>query len=261
MNCSAPRFRLTSTLNHQNGIISHKLVQEVFSLFEKITFKFLIIACLFVTIIPSAMAATATGGTITVNSYPAGAAVYLNGMRNGETPAEFDNLTPGNYSVMIRLAGYNDSTIPVVLSDGSLREIRAELVQSSSVAPVTSIPVLASTYGSIAIDSNPGGASVTLDGKTVGRTPATRAALILNTIATGDHTIGVELAGFPQYTQTISVIENQVVQVNADFITRSPTIPGTPITTTDRREPIPLSPGMAIAACGLIALAMVLRSS
>jgi hypothetical protein len=248
-------------------MIYQGVIQESTFMFEKNTFICLIITCLLVVIIPSSMAVTETtvptysGGNITVNSYPAGAAVYLNGVYRGETPAEFDNLNPGNYSLMISLAGYNDLTIPIVLLNGSLREIRVQLEQTSSVTPLTSTPLLASGYGSIAIDSNPGGASVTLDGKVVGQTPETRAALILNTIATGDHIIGVELAGYPLYSQTVSVIKNQVVQVNADFITRSPTIPGTSITTTDRREPIPLSPVMPIAACGLIALAVVLRRS
>jgi len=43
----------------------------------------------------------------------------------------------------------------------------------------------------------------------------------------------------------------QVVQVNADFETTSPTITGTPVPTSNRREPVPLSPLTVVAAAGL----------
>jgi hypothetical protein len=71
----------------------------------------------------------------------------------------------------------------------------------------------------------------------------------------------VELAGYPPYASAVTVIKNQVVKVNADFETRSPTIPGTPIATTERREPVPLSPLTAAAAAGLVGLAAVFRRS
>jgi hypothetical protein len=226
-----------------------------------------IIACLFVAAVPAAMAASettaplSTGGTIVVNSYPAGAAIALNGVYRGNTPAEFDNISPGNYSVTVSLAGYNDVTIPLVLWDGSRREIMVQLEQRSSVTAPVATAVPARGYGSIAIDSNPGGASVTLDGNAAGQTPLGRAALILNAVPAGDHTIGIELAGYPSSTRTVRVIQNQVVQVNADFIAGSPTITGTMIITSDRQEPVPLSPMVAIAAVMLIGLAAMYRRS
>jgi hypothetical protein len=115
--------------------------------------------------------------------------------------------------------------------------------------------------GSIAVDSSPGEASVTLDGNPVGKTPAIRAALILNDVPAGSHTVTVELAGYPLYTSTVTVVKNQVVRVNADFMTRSPTIPGTPVATTNRGEPVPLSPTTVIAAAGLAGLAAAFRRS
>jgi hypothetical protein len=100
-----------------------------------------------------------------------------------------------------------------------------------------------------------------LDGNNVGTTPTGRAALILNNVPAGSHAVTVELAGHPLYSSTVTVIRNQVVQVNADFETTSPTITGTPVPTTNRREPVPLSPLTVVAAAGLAGLAAAFRRS
>jgi len=231
-----------------------------------------IIACLLLAGIPSAMAADETtaqppvGGTITVISFPQGAAVYLNGEYRGVTPARLQNVPPGDYLINVSLAGYNNETFITTIYDGSTREIGVNLENESAVLP-------AAGSGSIAIDSSPGNASVMLDGNPVGRTPAGRAALILNSVPAGIHTVTVELAGYPLYSSTVTVVKNQVVRVEADFVPESPTVtgtatitgiptaPGIPVATTNRGQPVPLSPLAAIAAAGLAGLAAVLRRS
>jgi len=219
-----------------------------------------IIACLLVAGIPAAMAATETtappsvGGTIIVRSSPPGSAVSLNGVYRGDTPARFENLTPGTYVIKVSLAGYTPWVIPNDIADGDILQIGVNLELASTASATGG-------SGMIAVDSSPGGASVPLDGNAAGTTPAGRAALILNAVPAGEHTITVELAGYPLYSRNVNVIKNQVVQVNADFVSRSPTFPGTPITTTDHREPVPLSPAIAIAAVSLAGLAAVFRRS
>lgn len=226
-----------------------------------------IIACLLLAGIPSAMAANETtadspvGGTITVISFPLGAAVYLNGEYRGVTPARLQNVPPGDYLINVSLAGYNNETFTTTIYNGSTREIGVNLEKTSAAAAVSPTSLQKSGSGSIAIDSNPGEASVTLDGNPMGKTPAGRAALILNSVPTGIHTVTVELAGYPLYTSTVTVVRNQVVQVKADFVSRSPTITVTPIATTNRGEPVPLTPLTAIAAAGIASLAAVFRRS
>jgi hypothetical protein len=237
-----------------------KLSQDVVSSMKPEKFLVCIIACLLVAGIPAAAAATETpappsvGGTIALNSNPPGAAVSLNGLYRGDTPTRFENLTPGTYVINVSLAGYKPWLFPSDLADGDVLQIGVNLEPASNASATGG-------SGTIAVDSSPGGASVTLDGNVTGTTPAGRAALILNAVPAGDHTITVELAGYPLYTRNVTVIKNQVVQVNADFVTRSPTISGTPITTTDRREPIPLSPAIAIVAISFAGLAAVFRRS
>jgi hypothetical protein len=215
-----------------------------------------VITCLLLAGIPPVMAsvsitaAPSTTGTITVLTWPAGAAVYLDGEFSGTTPLNLENLAPGRYQIDVSMAGFRNETIIRTISPGSMHEIGINLESLSAVrAPDGS--------GSIAVDSSPGGAAVTLDGIPVGTTPDGRAALILNAVPAGNHTVTVGLAGYPPYTSTVTVIKNHVVQVNADFVPRSPTIPGTPIATTARPDPVPLSPLTVVAAACLAGLAAV----
>jgi hypothetical protein len=152
-------------------------------------------------------------------------------------------------------SGYNNTTIPIELWDGSSREIGVNL------EPASTTPAVPAGFGSIAVDSSPGGAFVMLDGNNVGTTPAGRAALIVNDVPAGSHTVTVELEGYLPNSSTVTVIRNQVVRINADFETPAPTLPGTPIATTNRREPVPLSPLTAIAAAGLVGIAAAFRCS
>jgi hypothetical protein len=219
-----------------------------------------IIACLLLAGMPAAMAAdginatSSTGGTIIVMSFPQGAAVTLNGEYRGIAPLTLQNLTPGNYEVAVTKAGYNNDTVPVLLYDGSTREIGFTLEPlTKTTAPTGS--------GSIAVDSNPGGAVVMIDGNTVGITRKDGYAFNVNNVPAGSHIVTVELTGYPAYTSSVTVIRNQVVKVDADFAIQTPTVPGTPVATTDRPKPVPLTPLTAIAAAGFAGIAMVFRRS
>ena len=221
----------------------------------------IIIACLLLAGIPAAIAADGTtapssvGGTIVVMTFPEGASVYLNDVYRGISPIKLGNLTPGKYLVNVSKAGANNDSAPVVLFEGSTREIGFTL-ESASPAPV--VPT---GSGSIAVDSSPGGASVMLDGKNVGTTRMDGYAFVVNNVPSGSHIVTVELAGYPVYTSTVTVTKNQVVKVSADFQVQSPAVPGTPIATTDRSRPAPLSPLTAVAAAGSIGLAAAFRRS
>jgi hypothetical protein len=220
-----------------------------------------IIACLILAGIPAALAADGTnatptiGGKVIVMSFPEGAAIYLNGEYLGIAPLIRQNITPGKYTVMVSKAGYQNTTIPIELWDGSTREIGVNLEEA------TRVPATPAGSGSIAVDSDPGGAFVTLDGNSVGTTPSGRAALNLNNIPAGNHTVTVELAGYPPYTSTVTVIKNQVVLVRADLEIPAPAVTDTPVAATSRKEPVPLSPLAAVAAAGLAGLFTASRRS
>jgi hypothetical protein len=224
----------------------------------------IIITCLLLAGIPAAMAADGTnatssaGGTIIVMTFPQGASVYLNDEYRGISPIKLENIPPGNYLVNVSKAGASNDSAPVVLFEGSTREIGFTL---ESASPAPAVPT---GSGTVAVDSIPGGASVMLDGKNVGTTRMDGYALIVDNVPSGSHTVTVELSGYPPSSSTVTVTKNQVVKVSADFQSQSPataTLPGTPPATTDRRQPAPLSPLTAVAAAGIIGLAAAFRRS
>lgn len=237
-----------------------------------------VIACLLIAGISPVMAAVTVnaassgGGTIIVASYPAGAAVSLNGEYQRVTPAEYNNLPPGDYTITVELAGYFTETIPTDLRDGSRREILVQLENVSSVSGQTDTLESLYRYGSIAVDSTPGGADVSLDGVVAGRTPVTHAALVLNNVPVGRHTIRVSHAGYPPFTSTVTVVKNQVQRINADLsmsnqsvttaipATGTPAVPVTMAPTTPTRQStLPLE--IVIGAIGLAGFAAVFRGS
>jgi hypothetical protein len=219
-----------------------------------------LVAFLILAGIAPAMAADGTnvtssaGGTIIV-TIPGGASVYLNDEFRGTVPIKIENLPPGNYLVNVSKAGYNNDSAPVVLFEGSTREI------GFTLEPASPAPKAPTGSGTVAVDSSPGGASVLLDGKNVGTTRMDGYALVVDNVPSGSHTVTMELPGYPPYTSTVTVTRNQVVKVSADFQVRSATIPGTPLATTNRSRPAPLSPLTAVAAAGLIGLAAAFRRS
>ncbi|OPX61558.1 PEGA domain-containing protein [Methanoregula sp. PtaB.Bin085] len=227
--------------------------------------RLVLAACLLIATVPGVIAdettnATASaGGTIMVMSFPQGASIYLNDEYMGITPKKLEHIPPGKYLVNISKAGSNNDSAPVVLYDGSYREIGFTL--ESATTPV----VTPSGSGSIAVSSTPGGATVRLDGTVVGTTRLERASLILNDIPTGSHTVTVELAGYPLYTGTVTVKKNQVVKVTADLGAGTPAAPvltfGSPAEATARGNSVPLSPLGAVAAACLAGLAAASRRS
>jgi hypothetical protein len=222
-----------------------------------------ITACLIFAAVPAALAedtantTVSAGGTIMVMSFPQGASVYLNDEYRGITPIKLEHIPPGKYLVNVSKAGANNDSAPVVLYDGSYREIGFTLESA------TAVPATPSGSGSIAVSSTPGGATVTLDGAVVGTTRLERAALILYDIPAGSHTVTVELAGYPAYAETVTVIKNQVVKVSADLQagTKAPAVPGTTAAAASTSAAAPVSPLGAVAAAGLAGLAAAFRRS
>jgi len=62
------------------------------------------------------------------------------------------------------------------------------------------------------IDSRPTGAQVFVDGAPVGVTP-----VLLPTIATGAHTVRIELAGYRSWSTSVSVTSGQRTRVAASL--------------------------------------------
>ncbi len=75
----------------------------------------------------------ATGnGAIDVTSSPTGATVYLNNVNKGITPVTLTDLTPGSYTVSLRLSGYTDYSSTVEVNSGTTSYVSASLSPDST---------------------------------------------------------------------------------------------------------------------------------
>jgi len=92
-------------------------------------------------------------GTLSVNTFPDGATVYLNGSQVGTSPWSGDRPVTESYDIRLEKDGYNTVT-------------------RSGVIPPSTVDVsLDSQQGTLSIDTTPDGATVYLDGNQVGTTP------------------------------------------------------------------------------------------
>jgi hypothetical protein len=87
---------------------------------------------------------TAAGtGSLSVITTPAGAAIYLDGIQRGVSPAAIPGLEAGNHMILLRLQGYQDLSAPVSVTAGTTSEFSTGLTPVSAgaaTAPETTAP-------------------------------------------------------------------------------------------------------------------------
>jgi len=151
-----------------------------------------------------------TAGALYIISSPSGADINLDGTFRGKTPITLSNLASGTHTIQLNYPGYYDWKSTVEVPEGGTK-----------TASATLNPIPGSSTGWIYVSSSPGGASVTLDGSSVGQTPAS-GSLKLNAVAVGDHTVALELTGYERYSTRTSVSSNTVSEVSAVLTPTSP---------------------------------------
>jgi hypothetical protein len=159
---------------------------------------------------------------LNVSANPGGARVMLDGLEKGFTPISLNTIAAGIHILEIEYPGYNSWKSTVEVPDTGIKEIAINLTQKPANSP-----------GWITISSNPGNASVTLDGNYVGRTPAT-SSLNPDALPPGEYTIILALPGYKPYSTRITVSPNLISTVNATLVPVSgPFAKGTLSVTSD----------------------------
>ena len=138
-----------------------------------------------------------TTGVLRVESTPSGASVTVNGSPFGTTPRQ-QSASPGTYTVQFTLPGYDPETRIATVTAGQQTTVYVTLTPT---APTT---------GVLRVESTPSGASVKIDGVSVGTSPVERSGL-----APGSHSVEVSKTGY--YTETtvasVSVGTTTLVQL------------------------------------------------
>ncbi len=120
-----------------------------------------------------------SGGALTVTSFPPGAAIILNDIAMGTTPARFAALSPGSYTVRLILPGFSPYRGTVEITAGRESQVNSTLVRQ---VPVT---------GSLRVSSTPPGGVVSVDVKKRGVTPIT-----VRDLSPGSHPLRVAVPGY-----------------------------------------------------------------
>lgn len=126
-------------------------------------------------------------GIINITSEPAGADVLLNNQKVGVTPFQ-DNIIAGDYELTLKKDLYHPYSATFSMTEGDTKEL----------------PVIEMTprFGYIAVNSEPGGAEIILDGKSLGTAPIPR-----QKIESGKHTLRAEMDLYHSETLELTIAD------------------------------------------------------
>jgi hypothetical protein len=168
-----------------------------------------------------------------VLSTPTRAGVFINGKWRGRTTLTLDTLPLGTYTVLVVQPGFVASKEDVVLTTRQpMRTVSVRLQpvnarNAASPAPGTARPPASTSTrtspsprepaptgyaGTIFVDSRPRGATVLIDGKPMGTTPAS-----IPDIPIGSHVVRLELADHRVWTTSTRVAAGEQARVTGSL--------------------------------------------
>ena len=127
--------------------------------------------------------------SLSVNSTPPGATVYLNGKNEGVTPIVINNLDAGKYDLRLTMDGYAPYEEQITVSKGEEVERNITLKKASTV---------------LSIDSRPTGAEIFINGKDSGKTPFKQ----IN-VKPGTYKVKIVKNGYLPFVTQITIKRNQ----------------------------------------------------
>jgi hypothetical protein len=135
---------------------------------------------------------------IFVSSQPPGADVFINGAKqSGQTPVTLP-LAPGQYNLVLRLAGYEAYAGSIQVKENIQTQLNATLNEKS-------VPRVAWAQ----VNTNPKGAEIILDGTSTGQFTPSRVQ-----VPAGMHTVVLRLNGYQQAKRTVQVSEGGTVTID-----------------------------------------------
>ncbi len=126
----------------------------------------------------------ADSGKIEITTIPNGSEIYINNVLMGTTPARLTDVPPKFYEVVLKQEGYDDVFERVLVRAGETSVISKKLSFKEGVC---------------SISSEPGGASVYLDGKYEGTTPIAFHA------DEGPHSLKIKKTGYGTVSKEVNI--------------------------------------------------------
>lgn len=137
-------------------------------------------------------------GTVSFDSSPSGAEVYVDGRFIGTTPTSATTFDQGRYQARFTLPGYQEAFVDFTVSGGTDQNVRASL---------------RSLAGTLVITANVGGAQVFLDGRAVGTIPSGSGRLTLSDLSDGFHEVTVVAPGFTTVVNEVRVRAGETTEL------------------------------------------------
>jgi len=160
-------------------------------------------------------------GSISVESTPEGASIYLDGeLQDVKTPTTLKNVKLGEHTVKLFLEGYEDFEKSVTVQANQTAEVISTLTEieksRAQVEPVKKA-------GAIFVESEPAGANIYLDeALQESKTPAT-----IGDVAPGAHSLKLSKLNYQEWTRQIDVEAGKTNKLSAKLfpITQEPEAP------------------------------------
>lgn len=138
-------------------------------------------------------------GSLTIDSEPSGAVVYINGEKRGATRLDLPDLRSADYTIVLEMEGYQSVRKKIALLPDENLRISLSLVEKLK-------------YGSLKVRSRPVGADVLLNGEYKGATP-----LNLGKIPAGEYDITLRKKGYKPYHNDFVCREDSVGTIDASL--------------------------------------------
>lgn len=155
---------------------------------------------------------TPTPGYLDIKSEPNGADVYIDGAYYGNAPMVIGNLWSGTHQLQVKKAGYYDITDTFPITSDSTWYYNAVL------NPYPAQP----EFGSLQIDSTPGGAAIFLNGNYMGNTPSS-GVFYITQLSPGSYALRIVMQDYQPYTESAVVRAGIINDIHA---TLNPVAPG-----------------------------------
>jgi hypothetical protein len=176
---------------------------------------------------------SATNGSLSVDTSPRGAQIFIDGNYRGISKSTFGQISPGSHTVDAVLEGYYPYTTMIWIEANTTTQIRITLEERPSSPNILSIT------------SDPTGAFVYIDSVYGGKTPLT-----FNNLLVGIHEITVMTPGYEQWNTSINFpgtggtqsINVQLIPLPSSDSAIPPASPGTTIPASTLPETAPISP-------------------
>ena len=135
-------------------------------------------------------------------SVPGNATIVINGMNKGNGSWS-GSLPAGNYTIVCRKEGHEETTTPITLTEG--------------MSPQTfTLPEPKPMYGAVLLKTKPKSAEVLVDGNKKGETPT-----LVENLLVGDHSFVFKKDGYETLTTTVTITKDKTI--NKEYqLTRLP---------------------------------------